>query len=351
MVSRPSSTMSLRKSLLMVFLVLLCAGAAGAWFVLRERREPAQELTLYGNVDLRQVQLAFDAVGRIRELPVQEGQRVRRGDVVARLDDARLRDALTRARAALQARRAVLARLRAGSRPQEIAEARAGLQAAQAALDNARTLWERQRGLVDSGFLPRQSLDNATEALRSASAGRERAAQALSLALQGPRREDVAAAGAEVRADQAAVALAQRQLDDATLRAPEDAVVENRILEVGDMASPQVPVLTLALRAPLWVRAYVPERELGRVAPGMRARIYSDSFPGQAFAGWIGFISPTAEFTPRQVQTSELRTQLVYRMRVYACSGDGRLRLGMPVTVLVPLRDNPAGAASDACRR
>ncbi|MBU6441582.1 MAG: efflux RND transporter periplasmic adaptor subunit [Betaproteobacteria bacterium] len=342
--------MALRKPLLVALLILLIAGAGGAWFVSRGRRAAPAELTLYGNVDLRQVQLAFDAVGRIRELPVQEGQRVRGGQVLARLDDARLRDALGRARAALQARREVLARLRAGSRPQEVAEARAGLQASQAALDNARTLWERQRGLVDSGFLPRQDLDNATEALRAARAGRERAAQALSLARQGPRREDVAAAAAEVRADEASVALAQRQLDDATLHAPEDAVVENRILEVGDMASPQAPVLTLALREPLWVRAYVPERELGRVAPGMHARIYSDSFPGQAFAGWIGFISPTAEFTPRQVQTSELRTQLVYRMRVYACGGEERLRLGMPVTVRVPLRDNPAGAASDACR-
>jgi HlyD family secretion protein len=343
--------MALRKRLLAVLLILIVLGAAGAWLVLRRHQALPRQLTLYGNIDLRQVQLAFDAVGRIRELPAQEGQRVRKGDVVARLDDARLRDALQRAQAALQARREVLARLRAGSRPQEIAEARASLQAAQAALDNARTLWTRQRGLVESGFLPRQSLDNATEALRSARAGRERAAQALSLTLQGSRKEDVAAAAAEVSADEAAVALARRQLDDATLRAPEDAVVENRILEVGDMASPQAPVLTLALRDPLWVRAYVPERELGRIAPGMHASIHSDSYPGQAFAGWVGFISPTAEFTPRQVQTSELRTELVYRMRVYACAGADRLRLGMPVTVTVPLHDNPAGAASDACRR
>ncbi len=342
--------MTLRKRLILVLVAVLLAGAASGWLLMKQRAAPASRLTLYGNVDLRQVQLAFDAAGRIRSLTVQEGQRVRKGQVLARLDDVRLHDAWQRADAARQAQSQVLARLRACSRPQEIAEARAGLDAAEATLVNARATWQRQRSLVDSGFLPRQALDNATEALRAATAGRERAVQALSLARQGPRRQDIAAAAAQLDADRAALALARRQLDDATLRAPQDAVVENRILEVGDMASPQTPVLTLALQDPLWVRAYVPERELGQVAPGMRAQVYSDSFPGHAFAGWIGFISPTAEFTPRQVQTSELRTELVYRMRVYVCDASGRLRLGMPVTVQVPLRDNPAGAAADACR-
>ena len=339
------------KRLMVLLAVPALLVATGAAWVLHQRTHaPAAQLTLYGNIDLRQVQLAFDAVGRIRSLPVREGEQVRKGQVVARLDDVRLRDALRRARATLDARGNVLAALRSGTRPQEVEQARAALRAAQAAWSHAQATWRRQRSLVESGFLPRQNLDDATEALRAAQAGRERAEQALSLALQGPRKQDIAAAAAEVDADRAALALAQRQLDDATLRSPDDAVVENRILEVGDMASPQTPVLTLALRDPLWVRAYVPEPELGRIAPGMHAEVYSDSFPGQAFAAWIGFISPSAEFTPRQVQTTQLRTQLVYRTRVYVCDASGRLRLGMPVTVQVPLHDNPAGAASDACR-
>ncbi len=343
--------MPLRKRMIILpAALLLLAALALVWWLARPRQAQAPRLTLYGNVDLRQVQLAFDAVGRIRDLAVREGERVRKGQVVARLDDQRLRDQAQRAVATLAAQRNVLARLRAGSRPQEIAQARAELQAARATLVNARVSWRRQRRLVDSGFLPRQDLDNATAALRGAQAAQERAAQALSLALQGPRRQDVAAAAALVEADRAALALAQRQLADATLRAPSDGVVENRILEVGDMASPQVPVLTLALRDPLWVRAYVGEPDLGKVAPGMHAEVFSDSFPGRPFAAWIGFISPTAEFTPRQVETSQLRTELVYRMRVYVCGPAAGLRLGMPVTVRIALRDNAAGAASDACR-
>ncbi len=343
--------MSLPRRVALALLLLLMAAAAGSWWLLRARRAPAQQLVLYGNVDLRQVELAFDASGRIRALPVQEGQRVRAGQVVAQLDAVRLRDAVQQARFACVAKRNVLARLQAGTRPQQIAQARAELQAAQAALEHARITWQRQSGLVRAGFLPWQQLDDATAALRAARADRQRAAQALSLALQGPRKQDIAAAAAQLGADRAALALAQRQLADATLRAPQDAVVENRILEVGDMASPAVPVLTLALRDPLWVRAYVPERQLGLVAPGMRATILSDSFPGRGFRGWIGFISPTAEFTPKEVQTPDLRTQLVYRLRVYACDGADALRLGMPVTVQIPLQHNPAGVAADACRR
>jgi HlyD family secretion protein len=284
-------------------------------------------------------------------LLVQEGDRVTKGQRVAQLDPVRFQDAVARAKAALLAQANVLARLRAGSRPQEITEARAGVDAAQAALQNAEITYKRQQTLVEADFLPKQTLDNSTQALRTTKAELQRAQQALSLTLQGPRKEDIAAADAQMQADQATLALAQRELTDTVLIAPEAGVVENRILEVGDMAVPQTPAMTIALDNPVWVRAYVPERELGRLAPGMRANIQSDSFPGQSFSGWIGFISPTAEFTPKSVQTTELRTELVYRVRVYACNPQGKLRLGMPVTVKVPLVNNaPQAMAQNVCQ-
>ncbi len=340
-----------RVRLLVVSVLVLCAAGAGAWYLKRPASPAARTLQVYGNVDIREVQLAFNAAGRIDRLLVQEGDPVRKGEVVATLDADRFRDAVAQAQGVLQAREQTLAALRAGSRPQEIAEARAALAAAEAAARNAEATYARQETLVKADFLPRQNLDNAAQALKTAHADVDRARQALSLVLQGPRKEDIAAAEAQVRADKATLALAQRQLDDATLRAPEAGVVESRILEVGDMAAPQTPVMTLALNNPVWVRAYVPERELGHVAPGMRARIVSDSFPGHPFDGWIGFISPTAEFTPKSVQTTELRTELVYRMRVYACNPGGKLRLGMPVTVVVPLQDNaPQQRGNAVCR-
>jgi HlyD family secretion protein len=333
-------------------LVLLVAAAAGAalWWTTRAPAPP-QQLTLYGNIDVRQVQLAFNDAGRIASLPVQEGERVQPGQILARIDAARYQDGVDRAAAALRAAQSQLERLRNGSRPQEIAQAQAAVDAAQAAASNAEATWQRQQQLVAADFLPRQSLDNATQARRSAQAQLQGAREGLSLALQGPRREDIAAAAAAVQADAAALALAQRELADTVLRAPAAGVVQDRIMEEGDMAAPQTPVLTVALDDPVWARAYVAESDLGRVAPGMRAEISSDSFPGQRFAAWIGFVSPTAEFTPKTVQTSDLRTELVYRLRVYACNPRALLRLGMPVTVRVPLRDNaPRAHPGDVCR-
>ncbi|MDY0329740.1 MAG: efflux RND transporter periplasmic adaptor subunit [Thiomonas sp.] len=340
-----------KRPLIIVVLLIVALAAGGAYWWIQQKKPDADVLTMYGNIDIRQVQLAFNDAGRVSELLVQEGDAVRKGQAVARIDAVRYQDAVDRAQAALLAQKNVLAKLKAGSRPQEIAEARAGVDAALAAQANAKATYARQKTLVESGFLPRQSLDNVTQQLDTAAANVQRARQALSLALQGPRKEDIAAAQATVKADESALALAQRQLSDTVLYAPDDGVVENRILEVGDMAAPQTPVMTLALNNPVWVRAYVPETELGKIAPGMRADILSDSFPGQPFRGWIGNISPTAEFTPKSVETTELRAQLVYRVRVYACNPDQRLRLGMPVTVQVPLRNNaPQSVSAHVCQ-
>jgi HlyD family secretion protein len=115
------------------------------------------------------------------------------------------------------------------------------------------------------------------------------------------------------------------------------------------MASPQTPVFTVALNDPVWARAYVSETDLGKVFPGMRGEILTDSFPGKSYEGWVGFISPTAEFTPKQVETTELRSKLVYRLRVLVCNPQNELRLGMPVTVTLRLdQDRTTAAANPA---
>ena len=331
-----------RPRMLILSVLLLGVAAAGIGLMLRPHPVPTA-LVLYGNIDIRSVDLAFNDSGRIARVLVEEGAPVRRGQPVATLDAVRFVDAVHQAQGVLAAAEQQLAKLRAGSRPQEIAQARAAVAAAQATLHNAAISHDRQRALALAHLLPQQSADNALQTLKTARAGLDNARQALSLALQGPRREDIAAAQATVVADRAALALAQRQLTDTTLLAPSDGVVQDRILEPGDMVSPQSPVLTLALTDPVWARAYVPEPALGRVAAGMRASIRSDSFPGRSFAGWVGFISPTAEFTPKNVESTDLRTELVYRVRVYACNPGHALRMGMPVTVSIPLHGNAPG--------
>lgn len=309
------------------------------------------ELVLYGNVDIRQVDLAFNGSERIARMLAQEGDHVKPGQLLATLDTQRLTYAVENAEGQVAAQREVVARLEAGSRPEEIRKARADAQAAQVEAQNAERTAERVRNLAAKKLASQEQADDARAAADAAQARLSSARETLALAVAGPRKEDIEAAQATQKALEAQLRLARRQLADAELYAPADAIVQNRILEPGDMASPQRAVYTLALTEPLWLRAYVGEPDLGRIRPGMKAQVSTDSFPGKHYRAWIGFISPTAEFTPKSVETREVRSRLVYQVRVYVCNPQGELRLGMPATVTIPL-DQPRAeeAGAEPCK-
>ena len=314
--------------------VLLILAGVGCWIFKEEQAENGK-LLFYGNVDIRQVQMAFFATGRIQSLAVREGEAVEAGQLVAELNASRHESAVAQAEAQVAAQSQVVQRYQAGSRPEEIAEVQARVRGAQAALTDAAQNKTRVEALAEKQFVSEQQLDDAQSAVAIATANLEALQQAAALAVEGPRKEDIAASEAQLKAYQAALDLARQELADTKLYAPTNGVIQNRILEPGDMASPQLPVFTLALNDPVWVRAYVPEPQLGQLAEGMAAEITTDSFLGKKYAGWIGFISPTAEFTPKQVQTTDLRTRLVYQMRIYVKNPQNELRLGMPATVHV----------------
>lgn len=329
---------------LVLAVVVLAILAGGVLWWLHRHRAP-NELTLYGNIDLRQVDLPFNDSERVSEVLAQEGDRVRPGQVLARLDTSRLQPELAQAQAAADAQQQVVERFHNGNRPQEIAQARANLDQAKADAADADAKYRRVQELWDSSqgkAMSRQDLDDAKTANDSAQARAVSAEKGLELEVIGPRKEDIAQAEAQLRADRAQVALLQRQLADAVLVAPLNGVVRSRILEPGEMASPQKPAFSLAITDPKWVRAYVSEPNLGSVRPGERASVTVDAFPGRSFQGWVGFISPVAEFTPKTVQTTELRSSLVYEVRVFVKDPADELRLGMPATVQLPLL---AGAA------
>lgn len=342
------------KILRVVLILTVIGGVAwGLYTHFRRTEQPTHVLHLYGNVDIRQIQLAFHANGRVRQIHVEEGDNVTAGQLVAELDPSRYEASAAQARAQVAAQKEVLARLLAGSRPEEIAAARARVKAAEASLVDARETYRRTSALVAKNAASRQNLDDTEAAFKSAKANLDAEQQALTLAVKGPRKEEIAAARAQLEAYEAALELAERELEDTKLYAPSSGVIQNRILEPGDMASSQAPVFTLALTSPIWVRAYVSEPDLGKIAPGMRAEVSTDSFPGKVYQGWIGFISPTSEFTPKQVETTELRSKLVYRLRVYVCNPQNELRLGMPATVKIPLDQSPQTAnqtTDDLCR-
>jgi HlyD family secretion protein len=327
--------------MVLVGLLVVAAGGAGFWWWYTHQERAPQELVLYGNVDLRQVQLAFNNSERIVAVLVQEGDRVTKGQMLARLDTRRLEPQVAQAEAQAASQQQVVERLHHGSRPEEIAQARANVASAKADVANARLRYDRLKNLSvvrlrdqsEVRAVSQEDLDNAKAALDVAEAKLEVNQKALDLAIAGPRKEDIAQAEAQLRANQAQLAFLRQQLADAQLVAPIDAVVRTRLLEPGDMAFPQRPVFTLAITDPKWVRAYVSEPDLGKVHPGMAAAVAVDSFPGRQFEGWVGFISPVAEFTPKSVQTEELRTSLVYEVRVFVNDPADELRLGMPATV------------------
>jgi multidrug resistance efflux pump len=333
--------------------VLAAAIAGSIWWFYRGDGSASNFLVLHGNVDVRQVELAFNASERIVDVLVREGDRVKKGQLLARLDTGRLSHSVEQAKAEVAAQQQVVARLVAGARPEEINKARAEVEAAAVDARNARANYLRDRDLAKQHFISEQQADNARAAAEAAESRLNAVREALHLLEEGSRKEDIAAARATLAARQAALGIAQHNLDEATLSAPADGVIENRILEPGDMASPQKAVFTLALTDPLWVRAYVSELDLGKLRLGGIAEIGTDSHPDKPFRGWIGFISPTAEFTPKSVETREVRTALVYQVRVFVCAFEGGLRLGMPATVTIPVdQPPPAGgaAAPDPCK-
>jgi HlyD family secretion protein len=337
-----------------LIVVLAVAIAGGIWWHFGSRgAEESTRLLLYGNIDIREVDLVFNNSEHIDRLMVQEGDRVHEGQLLAALHRERMQAEVAAAEARVAAQKAVLARLETGSRPEEVRQAQANVTAARAKLVDAQITFERTRKLYREQAASKQALDDAEASLNTARADLKVVEEALALAVEGPRVEDIEEARAMLKADEAQLALAREVLKDTELYAPTDGIIRNRILELGDMATPQTPVFTLALTNPVWVRAYAPETALGKLAPGMSADVSTDSYPDKTYRGWIGFISPTAEFTPKNVETPELRTRLVYQVRIYVCNPQDELRLGMPATVSIPLdqpKPEPGHAAPDCTK-
>lgn len=299
--------------------------------------EPRTSLDLYGNVERREVALAFEVSGRVRQMRVEEGDRVQTGDVVAQLDPARLSDALDAAQARREQQQARLDELEAGTRAEEIEQARARVAAAEAMLMTRRREFERIRTLASDDFASQRRLDEIRAARDEAEASLRVARADLQVAVEGPREERIRAARARLSALSADLALARERLNDAALKAPFAGTIRSRIVEPGAIVDGARPVYLLARDSPLWVRAYVAEPDLGLLEPGMSVEVVTDSRPDRPYRGQIGFVSPTAEFTPKTVYTPEVRTSLVYRIRVVVEGEQTGLRQGMPVTVRVPL--------------
>ncbi|WP_370966003.1 secretion protein HlyD [Enterobacter hormaechei] len=303
-------------AIILVVVVLLAAGTGGwLWYQSQQDRG----LTLYGNVDIRTVNMSFRVGGRLASLNVDEGDAIKAGQTLGMLDKAPFENALMQAKAGVSVAQAQYDLMLAGYRDEEISQAAAAVKQAKAAYDYAQNFYNRQQGLWKSRTISANDLENARSSRDQAQATLKSAQDKLSQYRTGNRAQDIAQA--------------ELDLHDTTLIAPSDGTLMTRAVEPGSMLSAGSTVLTLSLTRPVWVRAYIDEPNLGQMQPGRELLLYTDGRPDKPYHGKVGFVSPTAEFTPKTVETPDLRTDLVYRLRIIVTDADDALRQGMPVTV------------------
>ena len=325
-------------------LVVAILAIVGAVYFTVLRNSGTSELILYGNIDIRDVTLGFRVPGRVGAIAVDEGDSVRAGQELARLDTTPIELEVREARANAAAIGARVALLKAGFRSEDISQARATVAERQAALANAEQQLARQEQLKGTGAVAQRVYDEALAA-RDQSRARLDAAQASLTQMQsGYRVQEVAEAEANQQRGLAVASQAQQRLIDAVLRASADGIVLTRAIESGAIVGAGTPAFTLSLRSPVWARVYVAEPDLGKAAEGSSVLLYTDSRPDRPYHGRVGFVSPTAEFTPKNVETPDLRTALVYRARIVVSDADQGLRQGMPITV--KLADRTAATAT-----
>ncbi|HEX6135762.1 MAG TPA: HlyD family efflux transporter periplasmic adaptor subunit [Longimicrobiales bacterium] len=314
--------------------ILIVAIAVVAWWLIGGRDGSAADLTASGTVEATDADLGFQVGGRIASIAVDEGATVAAGAELARLELAELEARRASAAAQVAGARALLEELERGARPEELNQARAAADATREQMDDAERVLSRMRALYEGGAVSRQSLDQAATAYEVARSRHEQAREQAELVQRGPRAERLAAQRAVVAQAEAMLAQAEATNAHAVIRAPFAGVVTVRHREDGEAVGVGVPVLTVMDPADRWVRIYVREDAIGRVALGQPAEITTDSDPSTSYRGRVTYIANTAEFTPRNVQTREERVKLVYAVKVQI-EGDPAMVLkpGVPADV------------------
>jgi membrane fusion protein YbhG len=370
-----------RKRLVIVAVIALACVVIFLWLKGRSRNGD-RPIRVSGNIEVTDAELSFKIPGRVEQRLVDEGQTVSRGQTVALLDSRELSQEVGRSKAEVEAARAALAELQAGSRPEEIAQARAAASQAKARLDeleagsrpqeiaaaeaayqsthaDAKRLaddFDRYSGLYKKQLVSTQQYEAARTSSRMAEARERQAKEQLDLLKEGPRKEEIAQAReaygqaeqhytlvkagprredieqARARLDQArqSLALAETRLGYATLVSPMSGIVLSKSVEPGEFVSAGTPVVTVADLENVWLRAYVNEADLGRVKLGQGVRVTTDTYPGKTYEGRVSFISSQAEFTPKSVQTEKVRVKLVYRIKIDIRNTNMELKPGMP---------------------
>ncbi len=326
---------------LLIPLVVLLAVAAGSiiFFIARRNVTDKTGIRVSGNIETTQVEVSFKLPGRVLERLVDEGDRVKAGQLVARLDSADLEQEVELRRADLAAAQATLAELEAGSRVEEIGQGEATLAKAQAEFARLKIDYARQQELYRKEVISTRELDGARSAFETADAQLRLANEQLTLLRKGPRKEKIDQARAMQKQARAALALAETRLGYATLAAPLSGVVLAKNIEPGEQVAAGTPVVSVAETESVWLRAYINETDLGRVKLGQKAQVTTDTWPGRKYPGVVTFIAADAEFTPKNVQTEKERVKLVYRVKITIANPQLELKPGMPADAAIIVND------------
>jgi len=327
-----------------VIIVLL---AVAALLVTRNRPVESGTLKVSGTIEVTTVELSFKVGGRLTKRLVDEGEMVAAGQPVARLEDDELQEDKSARAAEKRAAQAALADLRAGSRREEIAQAEAVLARMKADAERLRKDALRSEALFKRDVIPQKDLDAARAGRDASAAAVREAEQHLQLLRIGPRPDAVQQARSQVEAAEAGLALTETRLAQSVLTAPLAGLVLAKHAEPGEMLAVGAPVVTIGKMDDVWLRAYIPESEMGRVKVGQRAHVTVDTWPGRPFEGKVSFISPEAEFTPKNVQTEKERVKLVYRIKITLANTGMELKPGMPADAVIETgnRQEPSQAA------
>jgi HlyD family secretion protein len=324
----------------LVGIVILAVIILAGYFYLHRKPVDSDSLNVSGTIEVTSVALSFKIGGRMTERLVDEGQIVRTGQLIARLEDDELKHERDGRAAEELASRAQVADLEAGSRREEIAQGEAALARIRADAKRLSQDALRAEALFEREVIARNELDAARAARDSSTAAVHEAEQRLKLLRSGPRPDAVRQARARVEGAAAGKALAETRLTQSILNSPLSGLVLAKHAEPGEMLAPGAPVVTIGKLDQVWLRAYIPESELGRVKVGQSARVSVDGWPGRSFDGKISFISPEAEFTPKNVQTAKERVKLVYRIKITLDNPKMELKPGMPADAVIDLMQN-----------
>jgi len=312
---------------------------AGAYLYLRAaaNRGGDAPLTISGNIEAHESVVSFKVPGRIVELPVEEGQSVTKGDLLARLDDDDYREQVHVDEATVHTREAELELALAGSRVQEIKAAKQTLIDAKADLSLKQQEYRRRQALLSEQGVSQEDLDTAATELKRAQATYERVRQNYDQIVEGTRKEQIAVNRANLQLARENLDMSRVKLSYTVLSAPTSGVILVRQAELGEVMAPGTPVVTIADLDHLWLRGYVNESDLGKIRWGQSATVHTDTFPDKTYRGRVSFISSEAEFTPKSVETHKERVTLVYRVKIDMENPNHELKPGMPADAVIDL--------------